>query len=67
VHPPKIPTQSIAEDISRAISNVIATLAVKPHARNVESECMIFNGNSVVGSPTMNIDSPNAVGSSKLV
>jgi hypothetical protein len=66
VHQPEIPTsQSIAEDTSRALSNTLAALAMKLHARNIESECMIFNGNSVAKSPTMNIDSPNAVGASK--
>jgi hypothetical protein len=66
VHQPEIPTsQSIAEDTSRALSNTLAALAMKLHARNIESECMIFNGNSVARSPTMNVDSPNAVGTCK--
>lgn len=65
--PPELLTQLElrVEETSRTLSNAPAALAIKLPARNFESECMIFNGTSVVKSPTMNIDSPNAVGASK--
>ncbi|OJA15650.1 hypothetical protein AZE42_09649 [Rhizopogon vesiculosus] len=47
-------------------TRTFAALAMKQHVRNFESECMTFNGNSVVRCPTMNINSPNAAGATNV-
>ena len=66
--PPEVLAQleSGTEEVSRALSGASAAPAMKLPLRSFESECMIFKGNSRVESATMNIDSPDAVGASKL-